>query len=154
RPYAVVAAGAGISTLLLVTALQGRARTLCWTAYGSTVLLMGLLNWLSLVICSAHLATLLWTRAGREVWTRWATASAAATACVLPLILFSRGQSAQVSWIPPLSWHMLIGPAVLLAIGGVGALLDRPRAGRLSVAAVGLPLLAVPQIGLIALSLI
>jgi mannosyltransferase len=154
RPYAVVAAGAGFSTLLLVTALQGRVRTLCWAAYGCTTLLMGLLNWLSLVICSAHLATLLWTRAGREVWTRWATASAAATACVLPLILFSRGQSAQVSWIPPLSWHMLIGPAVLLAIGGAGALLDRPRADRLSVAAVGLPLLAVPQLGLIALSLI
>lgn len=154
RPYAVVAAGAGISTLLLVTALQGRVRTLCWAAYGSTILLMGLLNWLSLMILLAHLATLLWTRAGREVWTRWTTASAAATACVLPLILFSRGQSAQVSWIPPLSWRMLIGPAVLLAIGGVGALLDRPRAGRLSVAAVGLPLLAVPQIGLIALSLL
>ncbi|MFJ3826093.1 glycosyltransferase family 39 protein [Streptomyces nodosus] len=154
RPYALVAAGAGISTLLLVTALQGRVPTLYWAAYGSTILLMGLLNWLSLVICLAHLATLLWTRAGREVWTRWTTASAAATACVLPLIGFSRGQSTQVSWIPPLSWHMLIGPAVLLAIGGVGALLDRPRAGRLSVAAVGLPLLAVPQIGLITLSLI
>ncbi|MDI6517333.1 glycosyltransferase family 39 protein [Streptomyces coelicoflavus] len=153
RPYAMVAAGAGISTLLLVTALQERGRTLCWAAYGSTVLVMGLLNWLSLMICAAHLGTLLWARVGREVWTRWMMASAAGTVCVLPLILFSRGQSAQVSWIPPLSWHMLIGPAVLLAIGGVGALLDRPRAGRLSVAAVGLPLLAVPQMGLIALSL-
>ncbi|MGW0988007.1 hypothetical protein ACWD46_17525 [Streptomyces sp. NPDC002486] len=49
---------------------------------------------------------------------------------------------------------MLIGPGVLLAIGGIGALLDRPRAGRLSSAAVGLPLLAVPQLGLIALSLV
>jgi mannosyltransferase len=106
------------------------------------------------MILPAHLATLMWTRAGRDVWTRWATASVAATASVLPLILFSRGQSAQISWIPPLTWHMLIGPAVLLLIGGVGALLDRPRAGRLSVAAVGLPLLAVPQIGLIGLSLI
>ncbi|MFE5598683.1 hypothetical protein ACFQ8O_05770 [Streptomyces coelicoflavus] len=154
RPYALVAAGAGISTLLLVTVLQGRVRTLCWAAYGSTIVLMGLLNWLSLMICSAHLATLLWMRAGREAWTRWAATSAAAAFCVLPLMLFSRGQSAQVSWIPPLSWHMLIGPAVLLTIGGAGALLDRPRVGRLSVAAVGLPLLAVPQVGLITLSLI
>ncbi|WP_281154662.1 hypothetical protein [Streptomyces sp. HYC2] len=154
RPYALVAAGAGISTLLLVTALRGRGRALCWAAYGGTVLVMGLLNWLSLLICAAHLGTLLWTRAGREIWTRWTTASAAATACVLPLIIFSRTQSVQVSWIPPLSWHMLIGPAVLLAIGGIGARLDRPRAGRLSVAAVGLPLLAVPQIGLIVLSLV
>lgn len=154
RPYALVAAGAGIATLLLVTLLQGRGRAVHWAAYGGTVLVSGLLNWLSLMILPAHLATLLWTRAGRRVWTRWTIASAVATACVLPLILFSRSQSVQVSWIPPLTWHMLIGPAVLLAIGGVGALLDRPRAGRLSVATVGLPLLAVPQIILIGLSLI
>jgi mannosyltransferase len=48
---------------------------------------------------------------------------------------------------------MLIGPAIVLAIGALGALLDPPRAGRLSLAAVALPLLAVPQIGLIGLSL-
>lgn len=154
RPYALVAAGAGISTLLLVTALQRRVRTLYSAAYGGTVLMMGLLNWLSLMILPAHLATLLWTRARRAVWTRWTTVSAAATACVLPLVLYSRGQAEQVSWIPPLTWRMTIGPAVLLAIGGVGALLDRPRFRRLSVAAVGLPLLVVPQIGLIGLSLI
>lgn len=35
----------------------------------------------------------------------------------------------------------------------IGAVADRPRSGRLSVAAVGLPLLAVPHIGLIGLSL-
>jgi mannosyltransferase len=154
RPYALVAAGAGISTLLLVTALEGRGRALCWAAYGGTVLMCGLLNWLSLLILPAHLATLLWTRPQRGTWARWAVVSATAVACALPLILFSRGQSDQVSWIPPLTWHMMIGPAVLLAIGGLGALLDRPQVGRLSVAAVGLPLLAVPQIGLIGLSLI
>jgi mannosyltransferase len=81
RPYAMVAAGAGISTLLLVTALQERGRVLCWAAYGGTVLVMGLLNWLSLMICAAHLGTLLWARAGRKVWARWMTASAAATVC-------------------------------------------------------------------------
>ncbi|UXY29680.1 glycosyltransferase family 39 protein [Streptomyces sp. HUAS TT20] len=154
RPYALVAAGAGISTLLLVTVLQRPVRTSYWAAYGATVMLMGLLNWLSLMILPAHLATLLWSRAGRGIRIRWTAAAAAATACVLPLILFSRSQSAQVSWIPPLSWHMMIGPVVLLAIGAAGALLDRPRTGRLSTAAVGLPLLALPQIGLLVLSLI
>ncbi|MEU3446372.1 glycosyltransferase family 39 protein [Streptomyces thermolilacinus] len=154
RPYALVAAGAGVSTLLLVTALRGRVTAWHWCAYGGVVLLTASLNWLSLLVLPAHLVTLLWTRPGRAVIARWATASATATAGVLPLVLFSRGQSAQVSWIPPLTWHMLIGPAVLLVIGGVGAALDRPGAGRLSVAAVGLPLLAVPQAGLIALSLV
>ena len=154
RPYALVAAGAAVSTLLLVRVLQGRARAVYWVAYGGVVLMCALLNWLSLMILPAHLTTLLWTRAGRGVWARWAAASAVATVGALPLILFSRGQSEQVSWIPPLTWHMLIGPAILLLIGGVGALLDRPRVGRLSVAAVGLPLLAVPQVSLVGLSLI
>ncbi|MCT7351407.1 hypothetical protein N4P33_04380 [Streptomyces sp. 15-116A] len=154
RPYALVAAGAGISTLLLVTVLQRRVHGLRWVAYGGTVVVMGLLNWLSLMILAAHLATLLWCRARREVWVRWTVASGVAVVCVLPLIVFSRSQAAQVSWIPPLTWHMLIGPAVLLVIGGVGALLDRPRPRRLSVAAVGLPLLAVPQLGLVTASLL
>lgn len=154
RPYALIAAGAGISTLVLVTVLEGRGRAAHWAAYGGTVAVCGLLNWLSLLILPAHLATLLWARAPRGTWTRWAAAATAAVVAVLPLILFSRSQADQVSWIPPLTWHMLIGPAILLAIGGLGALLDRPRAGRLSVAAVGLPLLAVPQIGLVGLALV
>ncbi|WP_424567887.1 glycosyltransferase family 39 protein [Streptomyces sp. CH-036] len=152
RPYALVAAGVGISTLLLVSVLQGCDRKRSWVAYGCAVLICGYLNWLALLILPAHLGTLVWARAARQVRERWAAASAAAVLGVLPLILFSMGQSGQVSWVPPLTWHMLIGPAVLLTIGGLGSLVDQ-RAGRLSVAAVGLPLLAAPQIGLIGLSL-
>lgn len=154
RPYALVAAAAGISTLLLVTLVQGRGGWGRWAGYAGAVLAGALLNWFSLLILPAHLATLAWSGAGRGVWARWATASAAALAGALPLILFTSGQAEQVSWIPPLTWHMLIGPAVLLAIGGLGALADRPGAGRLSPASVGLPLLAVPQLGLVALSLV
>ncbi|MYT98180.1 MULTISPECIES: glycosyltransferase family 39 protein [unclassified Streptomyces] len=218
RPYALVAAGAGVSTLLLVTLLEGRGRTVHWIAYGGTVALCGLLNWLSLMILPAHLLTLLLSgrsvrrvRTGRDVGgpgapgrlggsgrlgglgesggpggldgldgpggpaepgrlgepcvpggpgglgRRWAVAAGAAVVCVLPLVLFSRSQSAQVSWIPPLTWHMLIGPAVLLAVGGAGAVLDRRspyRPDGPSAAAVGLPLLVVPQLGLAGLSLV
>jgi mannosyltransferase len=154
RPYALVSAGAGISTLLLVTVLQGGGRTARWVAYGGTVLVCALLNWLSLLVLPAHLATLVWTKAGRAVRARWAVAASVAVGGALPLILFSRTQSHQVAWIPPLTWHMMIGPAVLLALGGAGALLDRPRAGRPSVAAVGLPLLAVPQLALAGISLV
>ncbi|MFH8491831.1 hypothetical protein [Streptomyces longisporoflavus] len=154
RPYAMVAAGAGISTLLLVTLVRGHGRAALWTAYGGTILMCALLNWLSLLILPAHLVTLLWARTGRRTYVPWALAATAAVAGALPLILFSRTQASQVSWIPPLTWHMMIGPAVLLAIGAVGALLDRPRSGRLSLASVALPLLAVPQVGLIGLSLV
>ncbi|WP_405442462.1 hypothetical protein OG373_34420 [Streptomyces avidinii] len=157
RPYALVAAGAGISTLLLVSLLEsrpGRRTWPRWAAYGITVLVCALLNWLSLLALPAHAATLGWVRAERAVWLRWAASGSAAVAGALPLILFSRGQSDQVSWIPPLTWHMLIGPGILLGIGGLGAWADRPDRRALSVAAVGLPLLAVPQLGLIGLSLV
>ncbi|MEU1793238.1 hypothetical protein [Streptomyces californicus] len=232
RPYALVAAGSAASTLLLVNALRGRARKRTWAAYACAVLVCGWLNWLALLILPAHLITLLWSRAPRGVRVRWAVAAGAATAGVLPLALFSLDQSGQVSWVPPLTWHMMIGPAILLAIGGLGVLLGRrtgtgtgtapgtgmgtaertgvagrtdrtgragppdladragrpgpagtveppdlagppdlanragrpgsagtveppgPVTGSPSVAAVGLPLLAVPQLGLIALSLV
>ncbi|MFF4007678.1 hypothetical protein [Streptomyces sp. NPDC001717] len=157
RPYALVAAGAAVSTLLLVSLLgggPGRRAWPRWTAYGITVLVCALLNWLSLLILPTHAVTLWWVRAGRGVWLRWTAYGAGAVAGALPLILFSRTQSDQVSWIPPLTWHMLIGPGILLAIGALGAWADRPDRSRLSVAAVGLPLLAVPQLGLIGLSLV
>ncbi|GAA2278322.1 hypothetical protein GCM10010234_13330 [Streptomyces hawaiiensis] len=155
RPYAFVTAGAAISTLLLVTALTAtRHRSALWVAYGGTVLVCGLLNWLSLLLLLAHLVTLAWRQAGRGLWKRWVVASAVGAACVMPLILFTRSQSQQVSWIPPLSWHMMIGPAVLLAMGGLCVLTDRRREDGASVVAVGFPLLAVPQIALIGISLI
>ncbi|MEU6544147.1 glycosyltransferase family 39 protein [Streptomyces sp. NPDC046859] len=154
RPYALVTAGAGVATVLLVTALEGRARRRHWAAYAAVVAVCGLLNWLSLLVLPAHLVTLAWTRATRRVLARWAVASALAVAAVLPLILFSLGQAEQVSWIPPVTWHMLIGPGVLVAIGVLGALADRPHTRRPSAAAVGLPLLAVPQLLLLCVSLV
>lgn len=160
RPYALVAAGAGLSTLLLVSLLSpepagpGRRVRPRWTAYGTAVLVCALLNWLSLLILPAHAVTLWWVRAGRAVWLRWCAHGAAALAGALPLILYSRGQSDQVSWIPPLTWHMLVGPGILLTVGGLCAAADRPGRARLSAAAVGLPLLAVPQLGLIGVSVV
>ncbi|MET8974133.1 hypothetical protein ABZX85_00800 [Streptomyces sp. NPDC004539] len=154
RSYMLVAAGAAVSTLLLVNALSGKAHWGYQVSYGVAVLFIGLLNWLSLMLLAAHLVTLWWSGAGRKVFVRWVVAAGAATAGVLPLVLFSREQSEQVAWIPPLTWHMLVGPAVLVAIGCAGALVERPCAGRLSVTSVGLPLLVVPQLGLVGLSLV
>ncbi|MFD8296537.1 hypothetical protein ACFV13_09990 [Streptomyces bauhiniae] len=153
RPYALVMAGAAVSTLLLVVLLE-RPASWWWAAYCATVLLSGLLNWLALLVLAAHGVTLCWTRAARGTWARWTLAAAGALAGTAPLILFSRGQSEQISWIPPLTWHMLIGPAILLAIGTLGALLDRPFPHRPSLASVALPLLAVPLLALTGISLI
>ncbi|MDD9376163.1 glycosyltransferase family 39 protein [Streptomyces sp. ZAF1911] len=174
RSYALIAGGAGLSSLMLVSLIAGtgtgagagggagpgRRTGPRWTAYGALVLVCALLNWFSLLILPAHAVTLWWARARRGVVTPWLLASAAAVAGALPLILFSRTQSGQVSWIPPLTWHMMIGPGVLLAVGALGAWADRtggPRTGlpaRLTAASVGLPLLAVPLLGLVAVSLV
>ncbi|WP_407840448.1 hypothetical protein ACE1OC_35570 [Streptomyces sp. DSM 116496] len=176
RSYALIAGGAGLSTLLLVSLIAGpgaedgdgagsgagpgRRTGPRWTAYGALVLVCALLNWFSLLILPAHAVTLWWVRARRGVVAPWLLASAAAVAGALPLILFSRTQSGQVSWIPPLTWHMMIGPGVLLAVGALGAWADLaggPRTGlpaRLTAASVGLPLLAVPLLGLAAVSLV
>lgn len=154
RSYAIVAAIAGVATLLLVQIAGGRAGPAIWVSY-STLLLVGAhLNWLLLLILPAHLVTLVWTGANRTVWIRWILASGVSSVGSLPLILFSRTQSAQVSWIPPLTWHMLIAPTVMLVIGGIGALLDCSQPGRVSLAAIGLPLLAVPQLLLVGISLV
>jgi mannosyltransferase len=158
RPYALVAAGAGVATLLLVHALRGRPRRRLWAGYGCAVMVCGLLNWFSLLLLAAHLVTMLWSRAGRPVWAGWAVGAAGAVTGLLPRAVYSGRQSGQVSWIPPLTWHMLIGPAVLLAVGAACAVVGRSaadpsRTERVSAAQVGLPLLAVPQLGLAAVSL-
>ncbi|MGW6689029.1 hypothetical protein ACWF9Z_20510, partial [Streptomyces sp. NPDC054961] len=133
RAYALVAGGAGLATLLLVSLLgpghpaagPGRRTWPRWTAYGAVVLVCALLNWFSLLVLPAHAVTLWWVRAGRRTFGHWLLPSSAAVAGALPLIVFSGTQSAQVSWIPPLTWPMLTGPAVLVAIGALGAGADR-----------------------------
>lgn len=74
RPFALVTAGAALSTLLLVTVLAGRGGAMRWAAYGGTVLVCGLLNWLSLLMLPAHLATLAWAGAGRGTWRTYCSA--------------------------------------------------------------------------------
>ncbi|MER7759030.1 glycosyltransferase family 39 protein [Streptomyces sp. NPDC097619] len=164
RPYALVLAGAAVASWLLVRILGEAAgsgtggpapgRAVTWAAYGAALLCCALLNWFSLLVPVAHAVTLAWVRPGRAVVRRWAVAAGAAVVGALPLVLFSRGQSGQVSWIAPTTWHTLIAPVVLLAAGGACALVRPARPGRLTPVSVGLPLLAVPQLGLLAASLV
>ncbi|MFD5570009.1 glycosyltransferase family 39 protein [Streptomyces cadmiisoli] len=161
RPYAMVTVMVALATWLLVSALHNpRART--WTAYSLVVLLGALLNWFSLLALLAHAATLVLARPDRTVLTRWLLAAGTAVLGALPLVLASQSQSRQVSWIPPAgpgtTW--LVAGTVLVA-GGC-ALLRQARepagptsaaAGNPSLASVAVPLCAVPQMTLLAVSL-
>ncbi|WKX70667.1 glycosyltransferase family 39 protein [Streptomyces sp. XD-27] len=135
-----------------------------WIAYGAVTSLTALTHVCAVLLLAAHAATLLAARVPGAVWRRWAPAAGAALAALLPLLLVSHGQAAQVSWIPVPGLpqarallHGFAGPSGLvltvnLLLAAV-ALARPPRpVGRLSVPAVALPLALVPPVTLFAAS--
>ncbi|MFE9402287.1 hypothetical protein ACFYNY_10970 [Streptomyces sp. NPDC006530] len=154
RSYALVAVGVAYATLLLIRLLDppGHGSRSRWGAYALTVLVTAWFNWFALLLLPAHAVAVHRARPRRAITVRWLACSAGALVGTLPLILFSRGQAAQVSWIKPLTAGSLTVPALVIAGGAVCALLDRTHPRRLSLRAVALPLLVLPQIALLAVS--
>lgn len=97
RSYALVAAGAAGATLLLVRALGGRS----WTPYAVVVAVTCLLHEFAVLLLLAHALTLVLARVPRRVWAAWLCAAGAVALVILPLVLVSHAQSAQVSWLRP-----------------------------------------------------
>ncbi|MEU2793606.1 glycosyltransferase family 39 protein [Streptomyces sp. NPDC007100] len=163
RAYALVTAGVATATWILVSATgrtpsAARAGRLVrragpWAAYAAVLLTTALLNWFSLFVLPAHAVTVLVARrrGRRSLLLPWSVSAAVVVAGALPLILASRAQSGQVSWIKPVAVSTLLGVAALLLVALVCARVPYPGRGRapLTPASVGLPLLAVPQCGLL-----
>ncbi|MFD7664770.1 glycosyltransferase family 39 protein [Streptomyces sp. NPDC059788] len=163
RAYALVTAGAAVATWLLVSAADGatattRRRWPRWAGYAAVMLITALLNWFSLFVLPAHAVTLLVARrrGGRPPVVPWAVSAAVVLAGALPLIEASRAQSGQVSWIKPVAVSTLLGIAALVLVALVCARVPYPGRGRAAVspASVGLPLLIVPQCGLLLASVL
>ncbi|MEU9098699.1 glycosyltransferase family 39 protein [Streptomyces sp. NPDC048361] len=167
RSYALVTLGAACGTWLLTGLLERPGRAVRWMAYAGVVLVTAWLNWFALLLLPAHAVAVVCARPGRAVVVRWAAASAVAVTGTLPLILRSRDQSVQVSWIAPLTPGSLTVPALMIVGGVACAWVGRARAGRgavreprgaagggVSLGVVALPLLAVPQVVLLAVSLV
>ncbi len=164
RSYALVAAGAAGATLLLVRAARTLRAGGWWAAYGGTVAVTCLLHELAALVLLAHAGTLALARVPARVWSRWACAAGAATLALAPLVLVSRGQSAQVAWLAPPGpgsvgrlLGAFTGPALPVAVPYLllVALAVRPsrlRYGGLSLAAVALPLTVVPPAVLMTVS--
>ncbi|MDQ0605095.1 mannosyltransferase [Streptomyces canus] len=161
RPYAMVTAAVALASWLLVAAMS-RPCTGTWSAYAVVVLLGALLNWFSLLVLPAHAATLALARSHRATWARWLLAASTAVVGALPLVLASQVQSRQVSWIQPTTPGAMYAIAATILAGGGCALLRRARepagpipaaAGKLTLAAVAVPLCAVPQVMLLVVSL-
>ncbi|MFH8405863.1 hypothetical protein ACH4FX_13960 [Streptomyces sp. NPDC018019] len=154
RAYALVTAGTAVATRLLLGAPGGTPSTARrgwprWAGYAAVMLFTALLNWFSLFVLPAHAVTVLVARrrGARRLLLPWSVSAAVVVAGALPLILASRAQSGQVSWIKPVAVSTLLGIGVLLLVALVCARVPYPGRGRaaMSPASVGLPLLAVPQ---------
>ncbi|MDX3528561.1 glycosyltransferase family 39 protein [Streptomyces sp. ID05-39B] len=161
RPYAMVTATVTLASWLLVAALH-RPRARIWSAYALVVLLGALLNWFSLLALLAHAAALALARPHRAIWARWFIAVSTAIIGATPLILASRDQAGQVSWIQPSTPMTMYAVAATVVAAGGCAFLRRARtpaqpapaaAGTPSLAAVAVPLCALPQVVLLTVSL-
>ncbi|MGW2050616.1 glycosyltransferase family 39 protein [Streptomyces sp. NPDC001858] len=161
RPYAMVTATVAYATWLLVAAMR-RPRALTWVGYAVAVLLGALLNWFSLLALPAHAVTVAVARPHRAVRAGWLLAAVAAVLGALPLILASRSQSRQLSWIQPASPGTLAIVTATVLTATACALLRAARrpapthpapAGRLSLAVVALPLCVLPTVMLLVVSL-
>ncbi|MET8586899.1 glycosyltransferase family 39 protein [Streptomyces collinus] len=159
RSYALVAAGATGATLLFVRAVRA-ARKSFWWAYG---VVLGLTCWLhefAVLLLLAHALSLALARAGARAWRGWGCAAVAVGVVLVPMVLVSRAQSAQVAWLREPTWdtaagllRSCLGPTdgvyvVCLVLAAVGLTGTAGRRGEPTCAGVALPLLVVPPAAL------
>jgi mannosyltransferase len=107
RSYAFTALAAVWLTVLLVTAIR-RTRWWRWLLYCLALMVSVLLNIYLVLLVPAYAVVTPVLRRQKSVVLWWAITSAVAVGAVTPLLLFARGQSAQVAWINPLNWHSVL----------------------------------------------
>ncbi|MFE1315365.1 glycosyltransferase family 39 protein [Streptomyces sp. NPDC058755] len=152
RSYALVAAGATGATLLFVRAVQGGS----WRVYG---VVLGLTCWLhefAVLLLLAHAVSLALARVGARVWRGWGCAAGAVGVALVPMVLVSRAQSAQVAWLREPTWETaggllrtFLGPTdgvywACLGLAVVGLVGLVGRRGEVTCAGVALPLAVLP----------
>ncbi|MFJ3304043.1 glycosyltransferase family 39 protein [Streptomyces sp. NPDC086549] len=150
RSYAVVCMLVVWASYLLVRAVESRTGG-AWAAYGAVVLSACLLHEFAVLVLAAHAVAV--PRTARRAW---AGAASVAGVGVAPLAVLSMRQSEQVAWIGG------TGAGALMEFAGVGmlgaacaAVLPwRRRAGRVGLVALALPLLLLPGLLLLLVSLV
>ncbi len=159
RSYALVAAGATGATLLFVRAVRDEGRR-AWWWYGA---LLGVTCWLhefAVLLLLAHAGTLALARSSGRVWRGWGCAAGGVALSLLPMVVVSHGQSAQVAWLrePDVETaqellRQYLGPTdgvywACLALGLLGLTRLVGRRGEVTLAAVALPLAVLPPVAL------
>ncbi|MFE4171981.1 hypothetical protein ACFRR7_07960 [Streptomyces sp. NPDC056909] len=147
RSYAMVCALVACSTYLLVRSLDSSSG-MCWTLYALVNLTAVWLHEFAVLALLAHGVSVAVTRPGPGNGRSWSIAAALAFVGCLPLILFSMGQSDQVSWIgwpKAAEWGEIAG-WILVSLAAAGYL-GRGKgrgSGNTAVRRVGLPLAVLP----------
>lgn len=153
-----VTAAAATACALLVIALERRGWW--WVAYGAALVVTAAFSLVALSLAAAHAVTVLGTSSSRRAWKGWTASVLGACAVIAPLAVASAQQSAQISWIPPLTpvrfagtyaaaaWFgesvvvgLLVWAAIALALVGSGRATTPPGLVRLAV-----PWLLVPGV--------
>ncbi|MFD5782800.1 hypothetical protein [Streptomyces sp. NPDC126933] len=143
RSYAMVSALVAVSTYLFVTLLD-RVSKIRWLVYALAVLAASLLHEFAVLTLLAHGITFFRSQPPYANRRYFAISVGGVLVCLLPLVLFSVGQSGQVSWIgrPGLREWFEIGGVALVALLCAVYL---SRSGRsAAVPALALPLAVVP----------
>jgi mannosyltransferase len=170
RSYAATAALAALATILLVLAARS-SRRLLWALYAVTVVVSCLLFVYLALVVAAHAVTMaVWMASSRSrAWppaARWARWTAAATAAVVPFALVVISQSGQLHWLDRpdagtvrsvlvTQWFYTSVPFAVVgwALIAAGTVVLLRRARGLSVASVVLPVLVLPTVALLVISL-
>ncbi|HEY5853994.1 MAG TPA: glycosyltransferase family 39 protein [Aldersonia sp.] len=163
RGFAASTACAVWLTVVLVVAMR-RKGFRWWLGYGLAAVVSIAVFLPTALLVVAHGVTLLWWRASRSVLVAFAGASLGAALVSVPLVLFLRGQSGQVEWIPPLdryAWRAVgeyqwfVGAPVFAVLFAVvllaGAVVGRRRG---DLVAFALPWALLPTVALVAYSLL
>ncbi|MFD8092454.1 glycosyltransferase family 39 protein, partial [Streptomyces malaysiensis] len=151
RSYAMVCALVTWATYALVVSVAHRARWR-WAVYGSAMLLACLLHEFAVLALVAHGVTLVVSRVPRPVMRAWSVAAAGVVAGLLPLAIYSAGQSEQVSWIDgPVRLQYFL---VVAVIGVACARAPLGVRGPVRLSALAVPILVLPGLLLLIASLV
>ncbi|MFD5542815.1 glycosyltransferase family 39 protein [Streptomyces sp. NPDC127079] len=159
RSYALVAAGATGATLLFVRAAAQEGRR-AWAWYGGVLAVTCWLHEFAVLLLLAHAGTLALARSSGRAWRGWCCAAAGVALSLLPMVVVSHTQSAQVAWLtePDVETaqellRQYLGPTdgvywTCLALGLLGLTRLVGRRGEVTLAAVALPLAVLPPVAL------
>ncbi|WP_236075660.1 glycosyltransferase family 39 protein [Streptomyces coffeae] len=153
RSYALVCAAVAGATHLLVRA-AARPSGWIWAGYATALAVGCLLHEFAVLVLLAHGATLLWAGADGAVRWAWCRAAAAVVLVLMPLVIVSQQQAAQVAWLKTPGTAQLGGVLALVLAGATCAAVPERPLARLGLRQLALPLLAVPPAVLLLVSFV